>query len=59
MATKKSNKSLYYLLGVVALIIVFAIIAKSAGWIGGERTTSVQSAKAKKTKIIEKSLRFR
>ncbi|KPQ14150.1 MAG: RND-type efflux system MFP component [Algoriphagus marincola HL-49] len=54
MATKKSNKSLYYLLGVVALIIVFAIIAKSAGWIGGERTTSVQSAKAKKTKIIEK-----
>ncbi|MCS5489663.1 efflux RND transporter periplasmic adaptor subunit [Algoriphagus limi] len=54
MTTKKSNKSLYYLLGVVGLIILFAIIGKSAGWIGGEKVTQVQTAKVSKTKIIEK-----
>ncbi|TFV97871.1 efflux RND transporter periplasmic adaptor subunit [Algoriphagus kandeliae] len=54
MTTKKSNKSLYYLLGVVGLIILFAIIGKSAGWIGGEKVTQVQTAKVSKNKIIEK-----
>ncbi|NVJ86043.1 MAG: efflux RND transporter periplasmic adaptor subunit [Algoriphagus sp.] len=54
MANKKSNKSLYYLLGVVGFIILLAIIGKSAGWIGGEKVTQVQTAKVSKTKIIEK-----
>lgn len=54
MTNKKSNKSLYYLLGIVGLIILFAIIGKSAGWIGGEKVTQVQTAKVSKTKIIEK-----
>lgn len=54
MTNKKSNKSLYYLLGIVGLIILFAIIGKSAGWIGGEKVTQVQTAQVSKTKIIEK-----
>lgn len=54
MATKKSNKVLYYLLGVVGLIIVFAIIGRSAGWIGGAKETEVEFATVKKTTIVEK-----
>ena len=54
MATKKSNKLLYYLLGAVGVIIVFAIIGKSAGWIGGAKETEVEFATVKKTAIIEK-----
>ena len=42
MATKKSNKLLYYLLGAVGVIIIFAIIGKSAGWIGGAKETEVE-----------------
>lgn len=54
MANKKSNKLLYYLLGIVGVIIVFAIIARSAGWVGGAKEIEVEFAEAKKTKIIEK-----
>lgn len=54
MATKKSNKLLYYLLGAVGLIIVFAIIGRSAGWIGGAKETEVEFATVKKTSIVEK-----
>lgn len=54
MATKKSNKLLYYLLGAVGALIVFAIIGKSLGWIGGENITQVEIAKAGKNSIIEK-----
>ncbi len=54
MAKKKSNKLLYYLLGAVGLIIVFAIIGRSAGWIGGVPEVEVQLSSAKTNTIIEK-----
>ncbi|MBN3581818.1 efflux RND transporter periplasmic adaptor subunit [Algoriphagus aestuarii] len=54
MANKKSNKLLYYLLGAVGLIIVFAIIGRAAGWVGGAKEIGVEFAKAERTKIIEK-----
>jgi HlyD family secretion protein len=54
MATKKSNNLLYILLGAVGVIIIFAIIARSAGWIGGAKETEVEFATVKKTPIIEK-----
>lgn len=54
MAKKKSHKVLYILLAVVGAIIVFAIIGKSAGWIGGEKEVAVETTKAKKLSIIEK-----
>lgn len=54
MATKKSNKLLFYLLGAVGVIIVFAVIGRSAGWIGGAKETEVEFATVKKTAIVEK-----
>ncbi|SEF67919.1 efflux RND transporter periplasmic adaptor subunit [Algoriphagus boritolerans] len=54
MATKKPNKLLYYLLGAVGLIILIAVIGRSAGWIGGVKEKEVEFATAKKTTIIEK-----
>ncbi|EKB48157.1 efflux RND transporter periplasmic adaptor subunit [Cecembia lonarensis] len=54
MAKKKSNKTVYILLGVLGAIILFAIIGRSAGWIGGQKEVSVETAKAKKTSITEK-----
>lgn len=54
MAAKKSNKLLYYLLGAVGLIILLAIVGRSAGWIGGVKETEVEFATVKKTPIIEK-----
>ena len=54
MATKKSNKLLYYLLGAVGVIIIFAIIGKSAGWIGGAKETEVEFSLAKRVAIVEK-----
>jgi HlyD family secretion protein len=54
MANKKSNKLLYYLLGAVGLIIVFAVLARSMGWVGGSKETEVEFAKVKKAPIIEK-----
>lgn len=54
MAKKKSNKTIYILLGVLGAIILFAIIGRSAGWIGGQKELSVETAKAKKASITEK-----
>jgi len=54
MAKKKSNKLIYILLGVVGFLILFAVIGKSAGWIGGEDETEVETTDAKRTIIIEK-----
>src|SRR5690606_12715434 len=51
---KKSNKLIYILLGVVGFLILFAVIGKSAGWIGGEREIEVETTVAQKTTIIEK-----
>ncbi|MGM0945658.1 MAG: efflux RND transporter periplasmic adaptor subunit [Bacteroidota bacterium] len=54
MASKKSNKFIYYLLGIVGILIIFAIIARSAGWIGGESVTKVETAEVGNKSIIEK-----
>ncbi|RPA68108.1 efflux RND transporter periplasmic adaptor subunit [Cyclobacteriaceae bacterium YHN15] len=54
MAIKKSNKLIYILLGVLGAIIIFAIIGRSAGWIGGEKELKVESSIVKKVSITEK-----
>lgn len=54
MAKKKSNKLIYILLGVLGAIILFAIIGKSAGWIGGQKEITVETKKAAKVSITEK-----
>lgn len=54
MAKKKSNKLLYILGGIVVLIVIFALVGKSAGWIGKPPSIEVETAKVKKSTIIEK-----
>lgn len=51
---KKSNKLLYWGIGVVIFLILFLIVGKSQGWIGKSRDLEVDFAKAKKTSITEK-----
>lgn len=45
---------MYILLGVLGAIIIFAIIGRSAGWIGGEKELKVESSIVKKVSITEK-----
>ena len=54
MANKKSNKLLYYLLGAIVILIIFAVIARNAGWVGGVKELEVEVAKVGKTQIVEK-----
>jgi HlyD family secretion protein len=54
MAVKKSNKLIYILLGVLGAIILFAIIGRSLGWIGGEKELTVEVSTVKKVSITEK-----
>ncbi|WP_299985994.1 efflux RND transporter periplasmic adaptor subunit [uncultured Pontibacter sp.] len=54
MAAKKSNKLIYTLIGVLVLILVLALVAKKAGWIGKEEGTEVVLAEAKRSEIVEK-----
>jgi len=50
---KKSNKVLYILVGLVVLLVVFAIIGKSAGWIGKTKEIEVEVTEAKMERIVE------
>jgi HlyD family secretion protein len=54
MATKRKNKVLYILLGLVGVLVVFLIIAKAAGWIGKEEGTKIDAEKAALNTIVEK-----
>ncbi|MEL7146592.1 MAG: efflux RND transporter periplasmic adaptor subunit [Bacteroidota bacterium] len=52
--TKSSNKFIYILLGALVLLVVFVIVARKQGLIGGDRGTKVEIAEAKKETVIEK-----
>lgn len=51
---QKSNKLIYWLIGSLLVIIVFLVVAKSAGWIGKPKELEVELAKVKRVTIIEK-----
>lgn len=51
---RKSNRIFYILGGVIVVLIIFAFVGKSAGWIGQPKQTEVEMATAKKLSIIEK-----
>lgn len=51
---QKSNKLIYSLIGALVFIIIFLVIAKSAGWIGKPKELEVELAKAKRVTIVEK-----
>ena len=51
---QKSNKLIYWLIGAVAVLLIFIIVGRSAGWIGKPKELEVELAKAKRVTIIEK-----
>ena len=51
---KNSNKTIYILLGIVALLVVFAIVGKTTGLIGKENRIEVEVAEATTKTIVEK-----
>ena len=50
---KKKNKLLRYLIITVVVLVVFAIIGKKAGWIGGEEKKQVSTEKVEVRNIVE------
>lgn len=54
MAKKKSNKLLFILLGVIAVLIVGILVGKSKGWIGGPKELEVETARVGYRNIVEK-----
>lgn len=51
---QKSNKLIYWLIGSLVVIILFIVVAKSAGWIGKPKEIEVELANVKRVTIIEK-----
>ncbi|MFY0686164.1 MAG: efflux RND transporter periplasmic adaptor subunit [Cyclobacteriaceae bacterium] len=51
---KSNNRLLYILLGVVGILVIFAVIGKSQGWVGKKKEMEVQTSKVEKSRIIEK-----
>lgn len=51
---KKSNKTYYIIGGVFVALVIFALIARKAGWVGGEKPTEVLFTQVKKSEIVEK-----
>ncbi len=51
---RKSNTLIYWLIGAVAVILIFFVVGRSAGWIGKPKEIEVELAKAKRVTIIEK-----
>src|SRR5882724_8917270 len=50
---KKKNKLLRWLIIAAVVLIVFAIVGKKAGWIGGEEKKKVTAEKVSKRTIVE------
>lgn len=51
---QRSNKVIYWLIGILSVIVVFLVAAKSAGWIGKPKEIEVELAQVKRTTIVEK-----
>ncbi len=54
MAKRKSNKLLVISIGVLILLTLALLIARKAGWIGGEMEIEVEVTRATKRNIVEK-----
>lgn len=56
MAKKKhgSNRLIYWLIGILGVVILLLVIARSAGWIGKPKELEVDIAYARKATITEK-----
>lgn len=56
MATqkRKSNKLIYWLIGIIAVLLLVLLVAKSQGLIGKPKELEVETAKVKRATIVEK-----
>lgn len=50
---KKSNKLLYFLAGLVVVLLIFAVIGKKQGWIGKAKEIEVELGDAARVRIVE------
>lgn len=51
---KKSNKVIYYLIGVIVVLIAVFALGSAMGWIGKPKEIEVELAKVKRVTIVEK-----
>ena len=51
---RRSNRTLYTVLGAVLLVVVLLVIAKSMGWIGAPEGVEVELAEVERRSIVEK-----
>ena len=51
---KSSNRILYILLAIVIVLVVFAVVGKSQGWVGKKKEMEVEVSAVEKASIIEK-----
>ena len=51
---KGSNKKIYWIIGVLVVLIVVLVIGRKQGWIGKSQTIEVEFGKSLKTDIVEK-----
>ena len=51
---KRSNKLLYYLIGLVLVLLIVSVVGKKQGWIGGKKAIEVEFEKAQRVTIVEK-----
>ncbi len=56
MATqkRKSNKLLYWLIGIVVILLIVVMVGSSQGWIGKPKDMEVDLVKTKRVTIVEK-----
>ncbi len=50
---RKSNRTIYIILGIFLVLILFIILAKSQGWIGKSKELEVELGKAKFGRIVD------
>ncbi|HET9486656.1 MAG TPA: efflux RND transporter periplasmic adaptor subunit [Chryseosolibacter sp.] len=51
---QKSNKLIYWLIGLLSVIVIFLFAASKAGWIGKPKEIEVELANVKRVTIVEK-----
>lgn len=54
MAKKNGNKIIWILVALVAAVLIFAVVGKQAGWVGGTTEQEVEMGSVTRASIVEK-----